>query len=85
MAVCSTSERPAKTSHFLTGSRMMGSFMETRKAVEVPYCWAGVLDRQVLSPGAHCLSPPTLALDMEKRDSSECPLVSLPLERLKAR
>lgn len=64
---------------------MTGSFMEIRKAVEVPYCWAGVPGRQVLSPGVHCLSPPTLALDVEKRDSVECPLVSLPLERLKAR
>lgn len=74
MAVCSTSEHPAKTRHFLTGSRMM---TETRKAVEVPYCWAGVLDRQVLFPGAHCLSLPTLA-------SVECPLVSLPLKLPKA-
>lgn len=64
---------------------MMGSFMETKKAAEVPYCWAGVLDRQVLSPGAHCLSPPTLALDMERRDSSECLLVNLPLELRMAR
>lgn len=85
MAVCSTSEHPAKTSHCLTGSRMMGSFMETKKAVGVPYCWAGVLDRQVLSPGAHCLSPPTLALDMERRDSTEYPLVSLPVELQTAR
>lgn len=59
--------------------------METRKTIEVPYCWAGVLGRQVLSPGAHYLSPPTLFLDMEKRDSAERPLVSLPLELLKAR
>ncbi|GAB1294812.1 Sodium channel protein [Apodemus speciosus] len=84
-AVCSTSEQPATTSHFLMGSRMTGSFTETRKAVEVPYCWAGVLGRRVLSLGAHCLSPPTLAPDMEKRDNSECLLVSVPPERPTAR
>lgn len=83
--MCSTSGHPAKTSHFLMGSRMTGSFMEIKKAGEVPYCWAGVLGREVLSPGAHCLSPPTLALDMEKRDRSECPLLSLPLECRTAR
>lgn len=68
------------------GSQMMESSTEITKTIEAPCIWAGLLGRQVLSPGAHCLSLPTLAQDIEKRDSSRCPLVvSLPLELLKAR